>query len=52
VKLSPIRHCPADELNFLAVLRKMISSASGSMMSSIRMRMLTASINCYGRRER
>lgn len=41
MKATPIRHWPADELYFLAVFKKMISSSSGLMISSTKMRGLT-----------
>jgi hypothetical protein len=44
-----MRHCPAEELNFLAVLMKMMSSSSGLMSRSMRMRMLTAWGRAYAR---
>jgi len=40
-KAKPIRHCPADSLNFLAEFKKMMSSSSRLIALSMSMRMLT-----------
>lgn len=49
---SPMRHWPAEELNFFAVLRKMMLSLEGSMTASTTMRIFTWLWQTYGMRKK